>query len=234
MCCGRSWRRRNRPERRAPARLGFAKQKQNRNWPRRCSALRYMKRQTKRECLRELVEEKNRWSSRLLTEEERAHGFLGWHERGYLPHCDYPGLVQFVTFRLEDSMPASRRSEWEHLLAIEDLRERRTKLEAYLDQGFGECQLRDHRVAQIAEEALLHFHNQRYKLLAWCVMPNHVHALVDVEPSPLWKIIQGWKVHVTNESRHLIVPERRALSRPVSGDGNEPRRRSGAPIEMAT
>ena len=80
-----------------------------------------MKPQTKREYLRELVAEKNRWSGRQLTAEARALGFLGWHERGYLPHCDFPGLVQFVTFRLADSMPASRRGEWEHLLAIEDL-----------------------------------------------------------------------------------------------------------------
>ena len=42
----------------------------------------------------------------------RALGFFGWHERGYLPHCDFPGLVEFVTFRLADSMPTSRRGEW--------------------------------------------------------------------------------------------------------------------------
>lgn len=80
---------------------------------------------TKREHLRQLVEEKNHWN-RPLTEAERAQGFLGWHERGYLPHCDYPGLLQLVTFRLADSLPASRRGEWEHLLKIENLRERRT------------------------------------------------------------------------------------------------------------
>src|SRR5437899_10142982 len=89
---------------------------------------------SKREYLHQLVDAKNRWS-RPLTEDERALGFLGWHERGYLPHCDYPGLVQFVTFRLIDSLPASRRGEWEHLLKIEDLVEKRPKLEQYLDRG---------------------------------------------------------------------------------------------------
>ena len=181
---------------------------------------------SKREYLRDLVKEKNHWCGRPLTDEERVPGFLGWHERGYLPHCDFPGLVQFVTFRLADSMPASRRGEWEHLLAIEDLREKRTKLEAYLDRGIGQCWLRDTRVARIAEEALLHFHGDRYELLAWCVMPNHVHVLVDVQNTPLWKMVQGWKVHAVNECRHLLVPERRAPSRPVSGDNHEPRRRS--------
>jgi hypothetical protein len=45
---------------------------------------------TQREYLRELVADKNR-GSRRLADEERALGFLGWHERGYLPHCDFPG-----------------------------------------------------------------------------------------------------------------------------------------------
>src|SRR5207247_6133226 len=102
---------------------------------------------TKREYLRQLVSETNRWA-RPLTDEEKALGFLGWHERGYLPHCDYPGLIQCVTFRLADSMPASRRGEWEHLLKIEDVREKRTKLENYLDRGVGGCWLRNDRVAE--------------------------------------------------------------------------------------
>jgi type I restriction enzyme R subunit/putative DNA methylase len=121
---------------------------------------------TKKEYLLQLVTEKNRWS-RPLTDEEKALGFLGWHERGYLPHCDFPGLVQFVTFRLADSMPASRRGEWEHLLDIEDVREKRAKLEEYLDRGVGECYLRVPRIAQLAEHSLLHWHGERYELLAW-------------------------------------------------------------------
>ena len=70
---------------------------------------------SKREHLRQLVESKQAWSE-LLSDEARAKGFLGWHERGYLPHCDKPGLIQFVTFRLADSMPESRRGEWERLI----------------------------------------------------------------------------------------------------------------------
>src|SRR5258706_8732165 len=161
---------------------------------------------TKRQYLRQLVDAKNE-SFRPLTEEERALGFLGWHERGYLPHCDYPDLVQFVTFRLADSMPASRRGEWEHLLKIEDVRERRTKLEEYLDRGVGECQLRDPAIARLAEEALLHFHNERYEMLAWYVMPNHVHVLVLVWQTPLWKLVQNWKVRIENQSRKLQLVE---------------------------
>jgi hypothetical protein len=32
-------------------------------------------------------------------------GPKGWYSRGYLPHFDSPETVQFVTFRLADSLP---------------------------------------------------------------------------------------------------------------------------------
>lgn len=178
----------------------------------------------KREHLRELVAGKNLWSGRQLTHDERALGFLGSHERGYLPHCDFPNLIQLVTFRLEDSLPASRRGEWEHLLKIEDVRERRTKLEEYLDRGIGEFQLGDARIAKITEYALVHFNETRYELLAWCVMPNHVHVLVDVRMTPLWKIIQNWKVRVAREAGKILRLERRAPARhgDVSHSMNKP------------
>jgi len=179
---------------------------------------------TKREYLCQLVEGKNK-AFRPLTDEKRALGFLGWHERGYLPHCDYPGLIQFITFRLADSMPASRRGEWEHLFKIEDDREKRSKLEEYLDRGVGECHLRDPRIAKIAEDAMFHFYNEHYELLAWCVMPNHVHVLVHIWQMPLWKIIQNWKIHVVIEMRRLHLLERRAPPRhEKQSSSNLPRR----------
>lgn len=146
-------------------------------------------------------------------------GFLGWHERGYLPHCDFPDLTQLVTFRLADSMPESRRGEWEHLLKIEDVRERRTQLEGYLDRGVGACHLRDPRIGKLCEDALLFFHGQRYELRAWCVMPNHVHVLVHVRDWPLWKMVQQWKVNSAMKARKLVSPERRAPARPDDTPG---------------
>src|SRR5205823_10232307 len=37
-----------------------------------------------------------------------ASPFLGWHERGYLPHFDAPYVTQFVTFMLHDAFPVTR------------------------------------------------------------------------------------------------------------------------------
>jgi hypothetical protein len=42
---------------------------------------------------------KQQWD-KPISPEDKVRGFRGWHERGYLPHCDKPGLVQFITFRL--------------------------------------------------------------------------------------------------------------------------------------
>ena len=129
----------------------------------------------------------------------------GWTDRGYLPHCDKPGLVQAVTFRLADSLPKSKRSEWGHILEITDDAERIRQIERYLDQGAGSCILRQPACADIVQNALLHFDGARYRLIAWCVMPNHVHALFQTFAGyRLGKVVHSWKTFATREiNRHL-------------------------------
>ena len=61
--------------------------------------------------VRNLVAAKRRWSSPPNPEQARQ-GFRGWNERGFLPHRDEPGLVQFVTFRFAECFPAALRPEW--------------------------------------------------------------------------------------------------------------------------
>ena len=137
--------------------------------------------------VRDLVEGKRRWSSPPKRENFKQ-GFRGWHERGYLPHRDEPGLTQFVTFRLADSFPETLRAEWEHLWKIEDDQQRRAELEAYLDRGRGECHLRKLEIASLVEDAVRFFHGVRYGLCAWVVMPNHVHALFKVDATPITEV----------------------------------------------
>ncbi len=153
--------------------------------------------------VRDLVAAKRRWSSP-PNQDQLRRGFSGWNERGFLPHRDEPGLVQFVTFRLADGFPAALRSEWAHLLAIEDARERRTELEAYLDRGRGECVLRQPKVAELVETALRFFHGQRYDLRAWVVMPNHVHALFKVDAVPMREIVESWKKFTAQQANRLL------------------------------
>lgn len=152
----------------------------------------------------DLIAGKRRWSSPAKLEDQRQ-GFRGWHERGYLPHRDHPGLMQFVSFRLTDSFPEYLRSEWEHLWRIENDRQRRIELEAYLDKGRGECHLRRPEIARLVESAVRKFHGTRYDLRSWIVMPNHVHALFKVQAVPLGEIVETWKKYTAARANKLLL-----------------------------
>ena len=231
--------------------------------------------------LQKLVDGKQAWAVP-LEPEAKARGFLGWHQRGYVPHYDAPWITQFITLRLADSFPASRRAEWEQLLRIENARvasptgaptssqligsnsaqsrsqtgaplsqgaptfrrlnaneehaasnlqtstahdspiqtqsqsqtgapfateagrERRRRLESYLDRGMGECWLRQPAIAELTEGALRFFDNKRYRLAAWVVMPNHLHVLVEIWDVPMGELIKSWKDFVCKKANKLL------------------------------
>ncbi len=114
----------------------------------------------------------------------------GWYSRGYLPHVDAPDLVQAITFRLADSLPASVMARFDDL----DPAVRRRALDGALDRGHGGCLLRSPLAAAIVENAFLCFDGERYRLLAWVVMPNHVHCVIETTPAwPVYRVVQGWK-----------------------------------------
>jgi putative DNA methylase len=133
----------------------------------------------------------------------------GWRSRGYLPHCDQPGLVQGITFRLVDSLPATVLQRWELELAAlseEDrTTERHRRIEDWLDAGHGACWLRELRIAQLVERVLLHFDEERYRLLGWVVMPNHVHVLVEtVAGWSLKELLFSWKNWTAKEANKRL------------------------------
>jgi len=119
-----------------------------------------------------------------------------WHSRGYIPHRDAPGLYQAITFHLGDSLPQPVLARMEEeLLALDESdrdMERRRRIEGHLDAGFGECWLRRPEIAVIVENALLYFDGGRYRLMAWCIMPSHVHFLA--------RIHEGWPLGVLMDS----------------------------------
>jgi putative transposase len=121
---------------------------------------------------------------------ERPH--KGWHSRGYLPHFDSTETIQFVTFRLADSLPA---------FVAETLAE----TDQRLDAGHGACWLKDPAVAAFVQDALLHFDDIRYRLLAWCIMPNHVHAVMEVAHGhQLGAIVRSWKSFSANRANPIV------------------------------
>ncbi len=55
------------------------------------------------------------------------------------------------------------------------------------------------------QTALLAFDERRYGLLAWCVMPNHVHVLLEVRAGyPLESVVHTWKSYTAKAANRLL------------------------------
>jgi putative transposase len=89
--------------------------------------------------------------------------------RGVTSHLDGLGLVQYVVFRLADSLPPGIKEEIAKTPAVDRVK----AVDASLDRG---CGRRDLAIPEIVERVLLQFDGERYSMIAWCVMPNHVHT----------------------------------------------------------
>ena len=149
-------------------------------------------------------------------------------DRGHLPHWEKEGATYFITFRLAESLPKSILdgicSERESIVktAIQlkrNLSADETKkiqklstrvVEQYLDNGAGACHLRRPEIANIVADALNHFDNKKYRLLAWCVMPNHVHVVVRLLPgNKLADVVDSWKSFTAKQANDVL--ERRGI-----------------------
>jgi REP element-mobilizing transposase RayT len=125
----------------------------------------------------------------------------GWRSRGYLPHLDAANLVQHVVFRLADSLPAHLQTE----IAKIPRGERVGRADRLLDEGHGRRDLAIPELGALVENALLRFDGERYLLLAWCVMPNHVHVLIETRPGHrLDRLVHSWKSFTAHAANKLL------------------------------
>ncbi|HEX6777308.1 MAG TPA: transposase, partial [Ktedonobacterales bacterium] len=82
------------------------------------------------------------------------------------------------------------------------------RVQRYLDAGTGACHLAKPAVAEIVAGALRHFDGQRYHLYAWCLMPNHVHVVMQpLAPHTLAAILQSWKSFTSKQVQPLLKSE---------------------------
>ncbi len=118
------------------------------------------------------------------------------------PHWSQSGAVVFVTFRTADSIPKKVIDLWDQekkdwLSARGYVGPKWTSLlpnvppairkefnfyfnrsrEEFLDQGAGECHLKQPDLSRVVADSLLYFDKQRYRMGDFVVMPNHVHLL---------------------------------------------------------
>lgn len=121
-----------------------------------------------------------------------------------LHHLSAPGVQQHITFRLNDSLPESALKRIKlSLLELPEasrVNERIKYWHSLLDQSHGSCILSHEACAKVVEQSLLFGHEQRYQLLAWCVMPNHVHVLLEqVNGWSLDRVVRDWKRFTSRE-----------------------------------
>ncbi|MFN5738556.1 MAG: (E)-4-hydroxy-3-methylbut-2-enyl-diphosphate synthase [Akkermansiaceae bacterium] len=148
----------------------------------------------------------------------------------FLPHWKIDSGTYAVSFRQADSLPTvvlnryreardlilekieiltkldSSRSQLDDLSSLrEELNHLETSIiEPALNQGYGSCLFNNNQNAELVANALKHFDGTRYDLLAWCIMPNHVHVILKLaKGEELDKILHSWKSFTSHEINKL-------------------------------
>lgn len=134
---------------------------------------------------------------------------FGWYTRGYLPHFDGRALPQFITLHLADAVPKEIIDGWKIELRKTEESTRvptlHKQIERFVDKGHGKCFLKDHRIAGLVQESLLNWHQVRYHLFAWVIMPNHSHSLLTRYGAyDLRQIIHTHKSFTAHEANSLL------------------------------
>jgi REP element-mobilizing transposase RayT len=160
-------------------------------------------------------------SDQLATSPQRL--VAGFHSRGSLPHLKREGGAYFVTFRLAGTLPQAvllrLKAERENILQQALMAKRpltwheqeelfrwySVRVDQYLDAGHGDCWLQQQKIARLVAEAIQFHQGLRFELHAWCVMPNHVHAVL--HPLSGWtlsQILKSWKGFTGREANRML------------------------------
>ena len=145
---------------------------------------------------------------------------LIYYERN-LPHRLPPGEAIFVTFRLAGTLPreilAAMQAEAERLQNSRELNPGQLYAEqkryfGSLDKLLGQAAhgptwLRQPQIAAVVSQSLQHFDGKGYKLLCYCLMPNHVHLVVALpdEAPPLARTLQRIKGYTALQANKLLA-----------------------------
>lgn len=151
------------------------------------------------------------------------------YKPGKLPHIFEKSLPIFITFRMSFSLSAEIMREYNRQKELwhKETRnpdqiplENRTEAKSmHLFRLYDELIaneettpkiLQAKELTDIVAEALSHFNGERYYLLAYCIMPNHVHTVVlpkiidSGEIYPLSRITYTWKRYSATKINRLL------------------------------
>jgi putative transposase len=143
-----------------------------------------------------------------------------------LPHIQPLDATIFVTFRLANSLPKQiiiqlleDREQREKLINTEkNSKKRKVMLEEERRRYFGHFDeyldrvkesphwLSEPEVANIMAEAIKYQDGKQYILNAFCVLPNHVHMMINVQRSnaSLYKILQKLKSYTAIQANKIL------------------------------
>ena len=150
--------------------------------------------------------------------------------RRHLPHWQPAGATLFITFRLAGSLPraaiarlqAEREREERALSRVSDAQEHRRQSYRDARRAFGRwdaaldlsesnpCWLGRPEIATAVVEALRYRHEREYDLLAFCIMPNHVHLVCTPLPredgtcDSLHRILQLLKRRTARQANKIL------------------------------
>jgi REP element-mobilizing transposase RayT len=121
-----------------------------------------------------------------------------------LPHRLPPGEAIFLTFRLAGSLPQQLLAQW----CEEDEQKRYFgRFDAQLARAdCGPTWLAQPEVAAVVAQSMQYFDGKGYDLLSYCIMPNHVHLVVQLplEAPPLVKTLQRLKGYTATQANKLL------------------------------
>jgi len=138
-----------------------------------------------------------------------------------LPHWHQSGKIQFVTFRLADSLPQVKIIElkslisnferqhpkpWDETIIAKYHKIIGPRYERLLDNGYGDCILKGRNCQEIIKNSIFFYNDNKYNIIAFVIMPNHVHILLKLNDDyRLGTVIQSIKRHTAREINKLLV-----------------------------
>ncbi len=170
-----------------------------------------------------------------------------FYYRRHLPHYQPSEATYFVTFRLAGSLPAEAieqlRYDRERVKKrIEEIDNRKTRTDEWMefnDDYFarfdrlldknetGPLWLIDPQIASIVKKSIHHRDQKEYGLLSYCIMPNHVHMVFEINTTnqveesavndvgrndiptynspPLFRIMQSLKRYTAREANRILI-----------------------------
>ena len=159
--------------------------------------------------------------------------------RRNLPHINPENAVFFITYRTAGSLPKHVIDKFVDEKENSDINKNYfEEFDNYLDKQAGFLYQKE--IADIIKESLIYYDKKQYTLLAYCIMPNHIHLLINTNNYPyknlfsIMKIIKGVSANKLNtllnkkgqfwhhESFDRMVRDRNELADTISYIKNNP------------